>query len=256
MASPEGRDASRSHALRGDDTASPPSVVRRTPLGKRPPVGFTECRRERFVLVFISPFCQGSSLVSLGRNPFLLKSDLREELMSKLASIHTAQQHLTVLVKTIRGQKVILDADLARVYGVPTRRLNEQVRRNADRFPPDFVFQLTSEEFKILISQNATSSSGYGGRRKLPLAFTEHGAIMAANVLKSKRAIQMSIIVVTTFIELRRALLGDSELAAWLRELERKVSNHDKDIRILFSAIKSLIAPPERPRRKVGFEVR
>ena len=202
------------------------------------------------------PFCQHSLVVSLGWILFLPGSNLGEGLMNKPASIQTAQQHLTVLVQTIRGQKVILDADLAAVYGVPTRRLNEQVKRNADRFPADFVFQLTSEEFKILMSQNATSSSGYGGRRKLPLAFTEHGAIMAANILKSKRAIRMSIIVVRTFIELRRVLLVDRELAKWLRELERKVSSHDKDIRILFATIKSLIAPPEKPRRKVGFEVR
>ncbi len=175
--------------------------------------------------------------------------------MSKPTSIQKARLHLTSLVQTIRGQKVMLDDDLAGVYGVPTRRLNEQVKRNADRFPADFVFQLTSDEFKILMSQNATSSWGYGGRRKLPFAFTEHGAIMAANVLKSKRAIRMSIFVVRTFVELRRACLVDGELAKWLRDLERKVGNHDNDIRILFTAIRRLIAPPARPRRRMGFEV-
>jgi len=175
--------------------------------------------------------------------------------MRRLTTILKAQPNLAALVQTIRGHKVILDEDLARICGVPTRRLNEQVKRNVDRFPADFVFQLTSEEFKILMSQNATSSSGYGGRRKLPFAFTEHGAIMAANVLKSKRAIRMSIIVVRTFVELRRALLVDRELAKWLRELERKVGNHGNEIRILFAVIKRLMAPPERPRRRVGFEV-
>ena len=166
----------------------------------------------------------------------------------------------------------MLDRDLAMLYGVTTKRLNEAVKRNIRRFPEDFMFQLTKEEVEIcsrsqfaklndeenyenLKSQFATSSL-HGGRRKLPYAFTENGAIMAANILKSKRAIRMSIIVVRTFIELRRVLLVDRELATWLRELERTVSSHDKDIRILFATIKSLIAPPEKPRRKVGFEVR
>jgi hypothetical protein len=176
--------------------------------------------------------------------------------MTKTVSIQKAQLQLGSLIQTIRGHKVILDQDLARVYGVPTRRLNEQVKRNADRFPADFMFQLTAEEFKILMSQNATSNYGYGGRRKLPFAFTEHGAIMAANVLKSKHAIRMSIVVVRTFVELRRALLADRELVKWLADLERKVGHHDIEIRVLFKAIKSLIAPPVSPRRKIGFEVR
>ena len=175
--------------------------------------------------------------------------------MNKSTSIQKAQILLTTLIQTIRGQKVILDGDLAGVYGVATRRLNEQVKRNAERFPLDFMFQLTTEEFKILMSQNATSRSGYGGRRKLPFVFTEHGAIMAANVLKSERAIRMSIIVVRTFVELRRAFLEDRELAKWLRQLERKVEGHDNDIRIMFTAIKKLIAPPTRPKRRMGFEV-
>jgi hypothetical protein len=176
--------------------------------------------------------------------------------MNKTTSLQKAQVRLTALVQTIRGQKVILDEDLARVYGVTTRRLNEQVRRNADRFPADFVFQLKLEEFKILMSQNATSSSGYGGRRKLPHAFTEHGAIMAANVLKSKRAIRMSIIVVRTFVALRRTLQADREMARWLRDVERKVEGHDTEIRILFTSIKTLISSPATPKRKMGFEVR
>lgn len=175
--------------------------------------------------------------------------------MSKSTAIIKIQPNLSALVQTIRGHKVILDEDLAVVYGVATRRLNEQVKRNASRFPTDFVFQLTSDEFKILMSQNATSSSGYGGRRKLPFAFTEHGAIMAANVLKSSRAIRMSIAVVRTFVELRRSLFADRELAKWLRDLERKVEYHDNGIRVLFKAFKRLIAAPTRPRRKIGFEV-
>jgi hypothetical protein len=123
------------------------------------------------------------------------------------------------LIRTIRGQKVILDSDLARIYGVPTKRLNEQVGRNAKRFPHDFLFQLTAEEAEILKSQFATSSS-HGGRRKLPYAFTENGAIMAANVLNSPEAVRMSVFVVRAFIKMRDLLGGTKELARQLADLE------------------------------------
>ena len=115
-------------------------------------------------------------------------------------------------IYVIRGQKVILDADLARIYGVSTARLNQQVRRNRKKFPPDFVFELTREEFDNLMLHFATSSSGYGGRRKLPLAFTEHGAIMTATVLNSPQAVLMSVLVVRAFVQMRETFANHHEL--------------------------------------------
>ena len=163
------------------------------------------------------------------------------------------------LIRLIRGQRVILDADLAKVYGVATARLNQQVRRNADRFPEDFAFQLTRDEFAFLMLQFATSKPGRGGRRKLPLAFTEHGAIMAANVLNSARAAQTSIFVVRAFVKMREVLAQNKELAAKLAELERsltaRLDNHEKAIVHILEEIKRLMEPvPASERtRQIGF---
>lgn len=146
--------------------------------------------------------------------------------MSKKRSSSKPLQKIESLILTIRGTKVMLDSDLAAIYGITTSRLNEQVKRNSDPFPADFMFQLTKEEFS-LISQNATSSSRHGGRRKLPYVFTEHGAIMAApkskslGMLKTKRAVQMSIFVVRAFVRLHDAAIMYGELAEKLKELER-----------------------------------
>lgn len=134
----------------------------------------------------------------------------------------------------------MLDSDLARVYGVPTKRLSEQVRRNAKRFPDDFVFQLTAEEAENLKSQIATSSSGHGGRRKLPSAFTEHGAIMAANVLSSRRAVEMSIHVIRAFVTLRRESGRYAELARKLAALEHNQQLHGEDIQMILGALRQL----------------
>ncbi len=157
----------------------------------------------------------------------------------------------------VRGQKVMLDADLAELYGVTTRRLNEQVRRNANRFPGDFAFQVTNQEFAILMSQNATSSQDarrHGGRRKNPLVFTEHGAIMAATVLNSSRAVQVSVFVVRAFVTLRETLSSNKELARKLNELERKLTTHDRAITELIEAIRQLMTPPEpKKKRPIGF---
>src|SRR5258705_11450286 len=150
----------------------------------------------------------------------------------------------------IRGEKVILDTDLAALYGVTTTRLNEQVRRNHHRFPGDFAFRLTKQEFANLISQIATSSSQHGGRRKPPLVFTEHGAIMAANVLNSKTAVQASVQVVRAFIRLRQMLTSNAELARKLSDLERK---YDSQFRVVFDAIRQLMTPPEPQRKQIGF---
>ena len=131
-------------------------------------------------------------------------------------------QALAGRIVVIRGQRVLLDADLAQLYEVETGVFNQAVKRNLRRFPPDFMFRLTGEEFKILISQSVTSR--WGGRRKLPLAFTEHGAIMAASVLNSDRAVEMSVYVVRAFVQLRAVLLDHKALADKLTALERRVS--------------------------------
>jgi hypothetical protein len=148
-----------------------------------------------------------------------------------------------------RGHAVILDSDLAALYGVPVKRLNEQVRRNKERFPEHFMFQLTDSEWKNLRSQIATSSF-HGGRRYRPHVFTEHGAIMAANVLNSSQAIKMSIAVVTAFLKLRRMALSVEGLARKVDELERK---YDKQFKVVFDAVRRLMNPPEPPRKRIGF---
>jgi hypothetical protein len=160
------------------------------------------------------------------------------------------------LIFSIRSRRVILDSDLAKLYGVTTARLNEQVRRNPDRFPPDFMFSLSRQEFAALISQNATSK-GRGGRRKLPNVFTEHGVIMAANVLTSGRAIEVGVYVVRAFVRLREMMATNKEVAARLDELDRKVAGHDETIRALVQAIRQLMeSPPPTPRRRsIGFRV-
>lgn len=153
----------------------------------------------------------------------------------------------------IRGRRVMLDSDLAKLYGVPTFRFNEQVKRNLKRFPEDFMVQLTKDEHKSLISQIAISKAGRGGRRFPPYAFTEHGALMAANILKSEKAIEASIYVVRAFVKLREMLATHRELAQKLTELERKLASHDAEISTLFDAIHKLMEPTERRKDRIGF---
>jgi ORF6N domain len=155
----------------------------------------------------------------------------------------------------IRGQRVMLDSDLAAIYGTSTMRLNEQFRRNRRRFPKDFAFRLTSGEFKRLISQIAISKKGRGGRRKLPWVFTEHGALMLASVLNSKVAIQASVRVVRAFVRLREMVAASAELAVRLKELERRFDSHDEAIVELFAVLKRLLEPEARPRREIGFHI-
>ena len=154
----------------------------------------------------------------------------------------------------VRAQRVILDSDLAALYGVEVKRLNEQVKRNASRFPPDFAFRLTAEEFSTLRSQNATLDAGRGKHRKyLPLAFTEHGAVMAASVLSSAKAVDMSIAVVRAFVRLRQFLSAHRQLAAKFAELERKLATHDRHIVVLFDTIRALMEPPAGTSHRIGF---
>jgi hypothetical protein len=155
-------------------------------------------------------------------------------------------------ILTLRGQKVMLDSDLAGLYGVTTKRLNEQVRRNRGRFPRDFMFELSSEETATLRSQNATSKRGRGGRRYAPYAFTEHGAIMLASVLSTRVAVQASVHVVRAFVRLREILATHRDLARKLEELEGK---YDAQFKVVFDAIRQLMAPPEKARRSIGFRV-
>jgi hypothetical protein len=162
--------------------------------------------------------------------------------------------HVEQLILLIRRQKIILDSGLAGLYGVETRRLNEQVKRNADRFPEDFMFQLSREEFEILKSQFAISTPRWGGRRKRPFAFTEHGAIMAAGVLNTPKAIEVSVYVVRAFVRLREYLATHKELAHKLVELEKKLDTHDEAVQSLIMAIRRLMEPPKTRRRRIGFQ--
>jgi hypothetical protein len=154
----------------------------------------------------------------------------------------------------LRGQRVILDADLAELYGVEVRHLNQQVKRNAKRFPLAFRFQLSAHELRILRSQNVISSEGHGGARYRPHVFTEHGAIMAATVLNSERAIEMSVFVVLAFVRMRRAIAGNRHILTKLAELERRLESHDEDIQGLMDAIRDLMSPTEPTRSRIGFE--
>ena len=154
----------------------------------------------------------------------------------------------------LRGQRVILDTDLAELYAVPVRQLNQQIKRNRARFPEDFVFRLTTKEKENLRSQIVISSSKHGGTRYLPHAFTEHGAIMAATVLNSEKAVHMSVFVVRAFVRLRKALAANWKLAGKIEELEKRIDAHDDVIHDIFAEIKQLMQPKPVHRRKIGFQ--
>jgi hypothetical protein len=164
------------------------------------------------------------------------------------------------MIRTLRGARVILDSDLAKIYGVPTFRFNEAIKRNRHRFPTDFMFQLTRAEFDSLKSQIAMSKTGRGGRRTLPNAFTEHGALQAANVLRSPRAVQMSVFVIRAFVKMREALRGTPELARKLAALEKKLTArldvHEAAIVQVLREVMQILNPPEAPespRARIGF---
>lgn len=153
------------------------------------------------------------------------------------------------IILNIRGHRVLLDSDLAKIYGVTTKRLNEQVKRNRSRFPSDFMFQLVEKEVEVLRSQFATSRKKHGGRRYLPYVFTEHGSLMLANVINSPIAVEASIQVVRAFIQLRRMILSHVELSRKIDDLETK---YDSQFQTVFNAIRQLMILPEKPRRKIG----
>jgi hypothetical protein len=154
----------------------------------------------------------------------------------------------------IRGQKVILDRNLAKLYGVATRNLNKAVSRNISRFPPDFMSQLNRKKFNNLKFQFGTSS--WGGTRKLPYAFTEQEIAMLSSILRSKRAVQVNIAIMRVFVKLREILSTHNELAQRLKELEMKMATHDEQIAVIFEAINQLLTPPEPPKCKIWFEVK
>jgi hypothetical protein len=156
----------------------------------------------------------------------------------------------------IRGQKVMIDEDLAELYGVPTKRLNEQVRRNRKRFPPDFMFRLTKVESKNLKSQFATSSLGHGGRRSLPYAFTEQGVAMLSSVLNSDRAIEVNIAIMRAFVKLRQLLETNESLNRKFVPVIRKLSTHDKYFTVIFDELKRLSEPSTPPRKQIGFKAK
>jgi phage regulator Rha-like protein len=167
-----------------------------------------------------------------------------------------AQERIEKKIYLIRNQKVMIDQDLAELYNVSTGRLNEQVKRNLDRFPKDFMFQLSKTEYNTIRSQIAILKTGRGRHRKyLPYAFTEQGVAMLSSVLKSKRAVQVNIQIMRAFVKLREILSTHKELAQKLKELELKMDSHDQQIQAIFEAINQLLTPPEKPKRKIGFTI-
>ncbi|HYG15030.1 MAG TPA: ORF6N domain-containing protein [Bacteroidia bacterium] len=152
----------------------------------------------------------------------------------------------------VRGYKVMLDKDLAELYGVETKVLNQAVKRNPARFPEDFMFQTTNHELINLRSQFVTSS--WGGQRYLPYAFTEHGVLMLSSVLNSQRAIQMNIHIMRVYTKLREVVLTNKDILLKLEQLEGRVSGHDEDMQMIFSALKQLLNPPQAPRKRIGFK--
>ncbi len=165
------------------------------------------------------------------------------------------EQKILNRIHVVRGQKIMLDEDLAAMYKVETRRLNEQVKRNSNRFPKDFMFVLTEKEFTNLKSQNATSS--WGGRRKLPNAFTEQGVAMLSSILNSDVAIEVNIRIIRVFTKLREYALTHKEILLQLAKLEKEVKGNNKDIENIFMVLKQLIEKQEKPlppRNKIGFK--
>jgi hypothetical protein len=174
----------------------------------------------------------------------------------KPASPSVPAKPIDSLILTIRGQKVLLDSDLAELYGVPTKRLNEAVKRNAERFPPDFRFQLTQEEAESANcsrSQTATLKRGQN-IKYLPHVFTEHGAIMAATVLNSPEAVSMSVFVVRAFVQMREHILANTDVLKRLAEIDKTLLKHDRSLQIIWQEIQPLLTPPPAaPKRKIGF---
>ncbi len=168
--------------------------------------------------------------------------------------IHIPETLITSKIYIVRNKKIMLDRDLAELYEVETRALNQAVTRNIERFPEDFMFQLSSEEFEILISQIVTSS--WGGTRKLPYAFTEYGVAMLSSVLRSKRAIEVNIQIMLIFSKIREMLLDSLSMKLDIEDIKRRLNSQDKNLELVFSYLDELIEKRENPapRRPVGFK--
>lgn len=174
--------------------------------------------------------------------------------MSKEKSLVILDEVVMNKIYLIRNHKVMLDRDLAELYGVKSIRLREQVKRNQERFPENFMFQLTEKEVENMVSQNAIPSKQHLGG-SLPFAFTEHGVLMLANVLKSEQAITMSIRIIEIFVRLREVLLTHKDILLKLEKLERKAVQHDSDIKLIFKYLRELLNPPAERMRKIGFKL-
>ena len=160
-------------------------------------------------------------------------------------------EKITNKIYVIRGFKVMLDRDLAELYGVETKRLKEQVRRNISRFPEDFMFVITNQKLRNLRSQIATSS--WGGTRYIPMAFTEQGVAMLSSVLNSKRAIDVNIAIMRTFVKMRQILATNKEFSEKLKIIEDQLAEHDEQFQVVFEVIKQLLTEEEKPKQKIGF---
>lgn len=165
-----------------------------------------------------------------------------------------SDQNIVDQIYLVRNQKVMLDKDLAALYNVTTGNLNKAVKRNAARFPQDFMFQLTEDEFKNLIFQNGISS--WGGVRKIPYAFTEHGVAMLSGILKSSTAIEVNLRIIRIFIQIRELIVTNKEMIFKLEELERQVKGNSNDIQHIFKALKQLLSQEQKPRTPIGFKIK
>ena len=176
----------------------------------------------------------------------------------KTAEVSIPEEVIISKIYLIRGHKVMVDSDLAELYGVETKRLNEQIKRNQDRFPDDFIFTLTAEEWQNLKSQNATSTGmsarSWGGRRKLPNVFTEHGVLMLSSVLNSEQAIKTNIQIMRIYTKMRQMLITHQDLLLKFNELEAKVGKHDQSISQIFAYLKQLLQEQSEPREPIGFK--
>ena len=170
--------------------------------------------------------------------------------MEAVVSLEAVRSRIYLL----RGQKVLFDSDLANLYGVTTANLNKAVKRNLERFPADFMFQLTAAETGNLLFQSGTSSRRHGGRRTPPYAFTEQGVAMLSSVLNSDRAVQVNIAIMRAFVQMRELAMSNRELARKLDALEKKHAEHDRQIKVVFEAIRQLVTPVQQPARQIGFK--
>ncbi len=190
-------------------------------------------------------------MLTIARNENVSKYQTSNMSDDKLVPVELIARKIFI----VRGQKVMLDSDLAELYDVETKILNKAVARNKDRFPEDFMFRLTAEESESLRFQNGTSKIGRGGRRYLPFVLTEQGVAMLSSVLRSKKALQVNIAIMRTFVELRRYLATQKDVKIVLTEHQRMLEKHDKQIHSIFEVIQQLTKPEEKPKRRFGFVV-